>query len=291
MMNLPNSEPNAETKYQSNIRRWCIRVAPAASLVRRRRKFKSAAFFFCLLGLAFVPDSQAFSTRVRSHHQPNKKLCERRHEWVERSVQYYSTVMRKNKKGRLDSTFSADATTSHEDKTFVRLATEHYYARYLIKVGKFSHAESIYRRIIDELTSEEDGCDHTKLAVSTLLLALHMQRSADVKKTRAVFLDFFARVAQSEDGADADECTCSAKVLQAYALFEMKHGQRRKSLEIIKLAVRMDPDLKPVLKWKQFRDTAEGREYTPTVSFKKKWIRNKKVSAARHDKERDGLSR
>ena len=195
--------------------------------------------------------------------------------------------MRKNSNmGRLDSTSSMDATTSHEDKTFVRLATEHYYARYLIKVGKNSHAEHIYRRIIDELKSEEDGCDHTKLAVSTLLLALHMQRSADVKATRAVFLDFFARVALSED---AEQCTCSAKVLQAYALFEMKQGQSRKSLEIIKLAVRMDPGLSPVLKWKQFRDTAEGREYIPKVSFKRDWIK-KNVSAARNHEEKDGLS-
>jgi len=279
----PNSEANAEISIcQSNIRRWCIRMAP--SIVRRRRKFKAAAFLFCLIGLAFVPGSQAFSTR--SHRQPNKKLCERRHEWVERSVQYYSTVMRKNSnEGRLDSTSSVEATTSHEDRTFVRLATEHYYARYLIKNGKFSRAESIYRRIIDELKSEEDGCDHTKLAVSTLLLALHMQRSADVKATRAVFLDFFARVALSEN----TECKCSAKVLQAYSLFEMKQGQRRKSLEIIKLAVRMDPELSPVLKWKQFRDTAEGREYVPIVSFKKDWIRNN-VSAARYHNEKDGLS-
>lgn len=49
-------------------------------------------------------------------------------------------------------------------------------------------------------------------------------------------------------------CSCSAKVLQAYALFEMKRGFSRKSLELLKQAVAMDENLKPVLGWKQFRD-------------------------------------
>ena len=171
----------------------------------------------------------------------------------------------------------------NEDKDFVRLATNHYYARFLIKMGKWEFAEKIYRRIIDELTSEDDdNCDHTKLAVSTLLLALHMQRTGDVKATRAVFIDFFRRVALVEEDADEDvhKCSCSAKVLQAYALFEMKNGHSAKSLEIIQLAVKMDEELRPVLEWKQFRDAAAGREYIPTFSFRK----------SNRLKSKDGLS-
>ena len=152
----------------------------------------------------------------------------------------------------------------------MELATKHYYARFLIKRGKWTFAEKIYRRIIDELTSEEEeDCDHTKLAVSTLLLALHMQRTGDVKATRAVFLNFFRRVAIAKEGnGEVHKCTCSAKVLQAYALFEMKNGHSAKSLEIIKQAIKMDEKLSPVLEWKQFRDAAAGRSYSPTLRFR-----------------------
>ena len=65
------------------------------------------------------------------------------------------------------------------------------------------------------------------------------------------------------------KCTCSAKVLQAFALFEMKNGHSAKSLEIIQRAVKMDESLRPVLAWKQFRDAAAGRRYRPTFSFRK----------------------
>ena len=51
-----------------------------------------------------------------------------------------------------------------------------------------------------------------------------------------------------------DECVCSAKVLQAFALFEMKQGNSLKSLQLVQKAVQLDPTLRPVLKWKQFRD-------------------------------------
>ena len=243
----------------------------------------------------------AFSTATGNR----SGMTQRRSEWIERSVQYYSTVLRKDTtaasnntkkknqmpKTQMDSTtvssiseVSPSSSSSHEkndssiieyhDKDFVRLATNHYYARFLIKEGKWSFAEKIYRRIINELTSEEDNCDHTKLAVSTLLLALHMQRFGDVKATRAVFISFFRRVALVHEHENEDEvvhkCTCSAKVLQAYALFEMKNGHSAKSLEIIQRAVKMDEKLKPVLGWKQFRDAAAGREYEPTVRL---WTR------------------
>jgi hypothetical protein len=189
--------------------------------------------------------------------------------------------------------------TDQHDKEFVGLATKHYYARFLIKMGKWDVAEKIYRRIIDELTADpsEDNCDHTKLAVSTLLLALHMQRTGDIKATRAVFLNFFRRVAVAKDdhhhhhhnnndveGSGSEtvhKCSCSAKVLQAYALFEMKNGLSAKSLEIIQLAVQMDEQLSPVLEWKQFRDAAAGIRYSPTFTFPKQQMKSK---------ERGGLS-
>ena len=53
------------------------------------------------------------------------------------------------------------------------------------------------------------------------------------------------------------ECTCSAKVLQAFALFEMKQGNVKKAYALIQMAVKLDHELEPVLSWKQFRDAKE----------------------------------
>jgi len=141
------------------------------------------------------------------------------------------------------------------------LAEKHYYALRKIKDGKHRHAEIIYRRIIDEIMNEEeDGhCDHAKLAVTTLLLALHCQRMGDNKKARAVFIHFFRVVVVNSGDEDLSECACSAKVLGAYALFEMRQGHIKKSLEIAQKAVQFDQDLRPILNWKQFR-VAEERQ-------------------------------
>lgn len=137
-----------------------------------------------------------------------------------------------------------------------------------IKSSTLDHAEYIYRSIIYELMNEakEDGggCDHAKLAVSTLLLALLQQRTGDIKGTRSTFLNFF-RIAVVEIENEDKECACSAKVLQAYALFEMKRGNGRKSLEIVEKAVRLDKELRPVLEWKQFRDVMQEMEKRPIV--------------------------
>jgi len=121
------------------------------------------------------------------------------------------------------------------------------------------HAELIYKRIIDELLTEndEEECDHAKLAVTTLLLALHVQRSGgEPKKTRSVFLRFFRLVNER-----SERCACSAKVLIAFALFEMKQGNSLKSLEIVLKAITLDPTVRPVLNWKQFRESMERRRY------------------------------
>lgn len=254
--------------------------------VRSRRRLKSALFFaFGTLSVLLAPsETLAFSTANRSG------LSQRRSEWISRSVEYYSTVMRKNRGGQSQRTTQMDSTSAASDvlatkgqgggnqvvadeydRDFIRLATNHYYARSLIKEGKWTFAEKIYRRMIAELSEEQqDGgeCDQcAKLAVSTLLLALHLQRMGDVKATRALFLQFFRRLAVKEE--EMHQCTCSAKVVQAYALFEMKNGHAAKSLEIIRRAVQMDEELRPVLGWKQFRDAAAGRKYVPTISLRK----------------------
>lgn len=174
-----------------------------------------------------------------------------RRDWEGRSVDYYSKVMREERRRTMGMTPEQE----NDPEDFARLAKHHYFALRKIKDGQHHHAEMIYRRIIREIThDDEDGhCDHVKLAVTTLLLALHCQRMGDLKKARSVFLNFF-RVVIVDNGEHIDECACSAKVLGAYALFEMKQGNRIKSLEIAQKAAELDEALGPVLQWKQFRD-------------------------------------
>jgi hypothetical protein len=188
---------------------------------------------------------------------------EARREWIDKSLEYYSKVMREERRRNLGQV------KDYEEYSydFLLLAKKHYFALRKIKAGQYHHAERIYRRIIDELLSEDDGeCDHAKLAVTTLLLALHLQRTGDARTTRSVFLSFF-RIVRAEAAKEPNhECACSAKVLQAFALFEMKQGNVLKSLDIVLIAIKLDPTLQPVLKWKQFQDAMEQRARRQTRS-------------------------
>jgi hypothetical protein len=180
-----------------------------------------------------------------------------RQAWLDRSVSYYSKVMREERRRNMGQIDADEFTSEEYQEEFQRLAKKHYFALRKIKEGQYQQAEILYRRIINEImTEEEDGeCDHAKLAVTTLLLALHCQRMGDLKKTRSVFLSFFrVVVVNSKENGGHQQCACSAKVLGAFALFEMKQGNRMKSLEIAQKAVEFDPALEPVLNWKQFRD-------------------------------------
>jgi hypothetical protein len=200
---------------------------------------------------------------------------ERRKDWIDQSVKYYSTVMRLERRRRIGQAKDWEETSEESRNHYMVLAKKHYFALRKIKDGKPQHAETIYRRIIDELVQEisdsdnnkngvdDHACDHAPLAVTTLLLALLMQRMGDAKKTRSVFLNFF-RIAVLDAGPE-EECACSAKVLQAYALFEMKQGNALKSLELVHKAVQLDPTLQPVLQWKQFRDVLERRSSLRSV--------------------------
>jgi hypothetical protein len=181
-----------------------------------------------------------------------------RQRWTSKSLEYYSKVMREERR-RNEGQIKAEVVESETYReSFATLAKKHYFALRKIKDGKPEHAELIYRRIINELRT--DDCDHAKLAITTLLLALHIQRTGDWKKTRSVFLNFF-RIVTAEEARHGPEhqCACTAKVLCAYALFEMKRGNSFKSLDIVLRAVKLDPTLEPVLNWKQFRDAMTRR--------------------------------
>ena len=230
----------------------------------------SLVWMFVLCSIV-LPNSDAFSpTPSRQQPMTGKTRNTKRHfqddtsgmsmaeqhrrEWIERSIKYYSKVMREERRRNLGQVKQNEEDPQYKQE-FSLLAKKHYFALRKIKDGKPAHAERIYRRIISEIqhdADQDEHCDHAQLAVTTLLLALHLQRTgAPPKRTRSVFLNFF-RVAVVEGGEE--ECACSAKVLQAFALFEMKQGNSLKSLQIVKKAIQLDPTLQPVLKWKQFQD-------------------------------------
>lgn len=82
---------------------------------------------------------------------------------------------------------------------------------------------------------------------------LLLQKMGDVKGARSTFLKFFRVVFVKGEGCfEENDGKSSAKVLQAYALFEMKRGNAKKSRELVAKAVSIDASLAPVLKWKQF---------------------------------------
>ena len=232
--------------------------------------FTKFLFMIACSSHAFTPESHHISNsmdvrRYRSHNvlneanyedidfgTPSKRsgrlLEERREEWFNKSVEYYKRVHRLKNVG---NEFGDD----EEEERFLKLAGLHYFAVWKIRNKQFKHAESIYRRLIENAFEgrQRDGqCNHSSLAITTLLLALHIQRQGSdtetTKKTRAVFLQFFRIVGED----DVKTCACSAKVLQAFALFEMKQGLSKKSYQLVNRAVSMDKELAPVLRWKQF---------------------------------------
>lgn len=200
------------------------------------------------------PIMQVGEPSVNVNESRKRALQERKRDWVERSVQYYSTIMRNDSRQTKGQLSLNDESPDSHKKNFI-LAKKLYFARHKIKSGQLNHAETIYRKLIDELVMERETneeCDHAQLATSTLLLALLLQRKKHVKETRAVFIRFFKIIFRDEKLGL--ECACCAKVLQAFALFEMKQGHEKKSYRLAQMAVKMDSDLEPLLNWKQFRD-------------------------------------
>jgi hypothetical protein len=200
------------------------------------------------------------SSSTTNSNSNKRALQLRKRQWVEQSVQYYSTIMRNESRRARGQGINPNRESLDTHKKNFTMAKKLYFARNKIKSGNLNHAETIYRKLINELIreiedEEEEHCDHAQLAVSTLLLALLLQRQKQTTETRDVFVRFFRIIHQNEK--EGVECACSAKVVQAFALFEMKEGRKKKSYRLAQMAVKMDPELEPLLSWKQFRDVAE----------------------------------
>lgn len=198
-------------------------------------------------------DQDLYTTATAAHVQLPTTISSLRDHirrtWLDQSLLYYSKVMREERRRALGQ-LTAIEEVRDEHPEYITLAEHHYFALRKVKDGKPHHAERIYRRILQQLQKDEaeHKCDQAPRAVTTLLLALHMQRTGDAKKTRAVFVHFLRDIHHHEG-----ECACSAKVLQAFALFEMKQGNELKSLELVQQAIQLDPSLQPILNWQQFR--------------------------------------
>jgi hypothetical protein len=211
-----------------------------------------------------LQSAESFLDNIQNSFKTNsvtskRALQVRKRHWIERSTAYYSTVMRNESRRARGQIKPSQNTLDYHKRTLV-MAKKLYFARNKIKNGALNHAETIYRKLIDELIQDEDDgedCDHAQLAISTLLLALLLQRKNQVTETRKVFNRFFTIIHSSQDEDEHKECACSAKVLQAYALFEMKQGHVRKSYRLAQMAVKLDNELQPLLRWKQFRDAKE----------------------------------
>ncbi len=189
---------------------------------------------------------------------PTSSILQRRkREWINQSLTYYATVSREAKRRERGQFVPSQIQIDQHKSNFVT-AKKLYFARHKIKKNQPRHAERIYRKLIDDLLLEQEQgktCDHAQIAISTLLLALLLQRQGEIKETRATFIRFFRLITMNtHEQGELEECTCSAKVLQAFALFEMKQRNPRKAYNLIQMAVELDNELEPVLQWKQFQD-------------------------------------
>ena len=167
---------------------------------------------------------------------PVHSLSAAKNLWISNSLQYYDRITR-------------GAEHVQQSPTYLKSAMENYFALEKIRDNKPHHAESIYRRLMEEFNPA--SCDFSNLAVPTLLLGLLLQREERFDDARTVF-EGFSHVLD-EAGAN-HECCCAARVLQAHALFEMKQDNPVRAADLIIRAVRMDRNLRPVLRWKLFRN-------------------------------------
>lgn len=155
-----------------------------------------------------------------------------------------------------------------DDELQSRTAKKLYHAIQQVRSGNLSRAENIYRKTIEDIQKisreHDEECINAELATTTLLLALVLQRMGDTAEARLVFHRFFRSAMQTAEKDPYTECVCTAKVLGAYALFEMKYGSVRRSIEVARRAAQFDSDLSKVLTWKRFRDAE--RKIVPRIA-------------------------
>ncbi|GMH48337.1 hypothetical protein TrVE_jg9369 [Triparma verrucosa] len=178
------------------------------------------------------------------------------------AIQYYSRILK----------VEPEVLTPHQLRKLESSGRKVFLARKAISDERPHQAEKIYVDIIDQnLSRPKEEINLPELAATTLLLALQQQRNNDKKAARSTFNNFFKiatefysdettiRTNPSTDH-EHEDCICgcgkgcTARVIQAFALFESKNKLRPKSKFLIKRAIEYDRNLESILKWKMFED-------------------------------------
>lgn len=130
----------------------------------------------------------------------------------------------------------------------LRIARLHSSARKAIKKGRLESARNMYGHILHQFP--QPSFTGTKdMAQTYLLLALLEQRTGNYDGARAAFEEGIRKMPWH-----------SAQLLQAYALFESRQGDMQHALQLVRHAVTKDPSLKPVLRWRMFKEAAKRIE-------------------------------
>jgi tetratricopeptide (TPR) repeat protein len=220
-------------------------ILAAVLLIGPQVVLTAAAVAVLVLGAkptaAFVPQRMPRLPRFTSRLFSKTGQAIDGQEWIDASIEYYTKIMRGQEQ--------------HGGKDR-RTASKLYFALQNIRQGRYHRAEAVYRMALDEIERlNEDGqCENAKLASTTLLLALVLQRMGDIQEARNVFHKFFRFAMKDTKQGPITECACSAKVLGAYALFEMKHGSKKKSLHLARQATSFDQSLSKLFDWKPFKE-------------------------------------
>eukprot|EP00540_Astrosyne_radiata_P007977 CAMPEP_0116843130 /NCGR_PEP_ID=MMETSP0418-20121206/11913_1 /TAXON_ID=1158023 /ORGANISM="Astrosyne radiata, Strain 13vi08-1A" /LENGTH=252 /DNA_ID=CAMNT_0004473841 /DNA_START=164 /DNA_END=922 /DNA_ORIENTATION=- len=193
----------------------------------------------------FSPLSRRVTRRVgRKTVTTTTTLSKAATEWVEQSLEFYS-------RARGEGFFRRQ---QQHDPSFLFSSMQNYLRE--SKKTEKNGESSMYRRLLESM-SEEGNDPDAHLAIPTLLLGLLLQRQERFDDVRKVF-DGFLHLLPDDDGVDTRGC--SARVLQAYALMEIKQGNPLKAFELVSMAIGMDKGLSPILNWVPFQDALSVRQ-------------------------------
>ena len=115
-------------------------------------------------------------TRRTTSVSYSSSQCPQAQEWINRSVEYYTKVMRKE---------GLPLSASNRDEQS-RIAKRLYHAIQQVRSGNLSRAEHIYHKTIIYINSEDD-CTNVKLTTTILLLVLAFECIDNIGEAPMVF--------------------------------------------------------------------------------------------------------
>merc|ERR1711884_483146 len=144
---------------------------------------------------------------------PVHSLSAAKSEWINNSLRYYNQITRGSKSN--NNVAVQQQPQQQYSPTYLKSAMENYFAREKIKENKPAHAESIYRRLMDEFSPKvlQEECECSHLAVPTLPLGLLLQREGRPDDARVVFEGFDHVLEQRRRSSNHHKRSCSARVL------------------------------------------------------------------------------